>query len=137
MPIPPGDTFTPAAVAKILGVRSSTVAVAVRRLNLTGTGYGKARTYSRAVVEALVLNRSRGCGPETVNHFIRATKGFCRWLVKAKRFGSNPLDTLTPVNAAVDVRRAQRELTADELRRVFEITRASTRTFRRLAEVDR
>jgi len=80
---------------------------------------------------------ARGCGPETVNHFIRAAKGFCRWLAKAKRFGSNPLDTLTPVNAAVNVRRARRELTADELRRVFEITRASTRTFRRLAEVDR
>ena len=80
---------------------------------------------------------ARGCGPETVNHFIRAAKGFCRWLAKAKRFGSNPLDTLTPVNAAVDVRRARRELTADELRRVFDTARKSGRRFRGLTGAER
>ncbi len=137
VPIPPGDSFTPAAVAKILGVRGSTVAVAVRRLNLTGTGYGKARTYSRAVVEALVLNRGKGCGPATINHHIRAVKAFCRWMTRSKRFGSNPLETLTLVNESADVRHARRELTAAELGKLFEITRVSTRTFRGLTGVDR
>jgi integrase len=41
------------------------------------------------------------------------------------------------VNAAVDVRRTRRELTADELRRLFDAARASERRFRGLAGVDR
>jgi len=131
------DAFAPKDAAALLGVGGSTVAVAVRRLNLTGTGYGKARTYSRAVVEALVLNRGKGCGPATINHHIRAVKAFCRWMTRSKRFGSNPLETLTLVNESADVRHARRELTAAELGKLFEITRVSTRTFRRLSGVDR
>jgi len=41
------------------------------------------------------------------------------------------------VNEAADVRHARRELTAGELGILFEITRASTRTFRKLAGLDR
>ena len=55
-------------------------------------------------------------GPQTVNHYVRAVRGFFRWLVAAKRIGANPLDTLALVNARVDVRRSRRELTADQLR---------------------
>ena len=57
--------------------------------------------------------------------------------MKAKRIGSNPLESLSLVNAAVDVRRARRELTADELRRLFVAARASARTFRGLTGADR
>ena len=79
----------------------------------------------------------RAVGPETVNHYVRAVRGFFRWLVRAKRIGSNPLDSLSLVNAQADVRRARRELTADELRRLFAATRASDRAFRGLTGEDR
>ena len=135
--VPPGDSFTPAAVAKLLGVSGTAVAAAVRRSNLAATGNGRARTYPRATVEALALSRARGCGPATVNHHIRAARGFARWLHRSKRYGSNPLDTLTLVNEAADVRRVRRELVADELRRLFDTARTSTRDYRELAGTDR
>jgi integrase/recombinase XerC len=90
------------------------------------------RVYPRRTVEALIAIRARGVGPETVNHHVRALRGFARWLVKARRVGSNPIDTLELVNVKVDVRRARRELPTDELRRLFATTRASVRTFRGL-----
>ena len=135
--VPSEDSFTPAATAKLLGISGAAVRAAVTRWNLPATGIGKARTFPRATVEALVLNRAKGCGPETANHYVRAVRGFFRWLVKAKRFGSNPLDSLSLVNSAVDVRHARRELTADELRRLFVASRTSHRSFRGLAGPDR
>ena len=81
--------------------------------------------------------RAKGCGPETINHYVRAVRGFFRWLVRAKRIGSNPLDSLGLVNAAADVRRARRELNADELRRLFEAASANARTYRGLTGEDR
>ena len=135
--IPAGGSFAPGDVARLLGVSGAAVRAAVKRLNLTATGNGKARTFPRSTVEALVTNKAKGCAPETVNHYIRAVRGFFRWLVKAKRIGSNPLDSLSLVNAAVDVRRARRELTAVELGRLFVAARDSARTYRGLAGADR
>ena len=135
--LPAADAFTPAEAASLLGISGAAVRAAVKRLNLPATGNGKARTLPRSTVETLVLNKAKGRGPETVNHYTRAVRGFFRWLVKAKRIGSNPLETLALVDAAVDVRRARRELTADELHRLFNAARASTRTFRGLTGTDR
>ena len=135
--LPAGDLFAPGDVAKMLGVSGAAVRAAVKRLNLPATGNGKARTFPRSTVEALVTNRARGCAPETVNHYVRAVRGFFRWLVKAKRIGANPLESLSLVNATVDVRHARRELTANELGRLFVAARDSTRTFRGLAGQDR
>ncbi len=135
--LPAGDSFTPAETAQLLGISGAAVRAAVKRLELDATGNGKARTFPRATVEALVLQRTKGCGPETANHYVRAVRGFFRWLVKAKRIGSNPLESLTLVNAAVDVRRARRELVADELRKLFVAARDSGRVYRGLAGADR
>jgi hypothetical protein len=135
--IPAGDEFTPAKVAELLAVSGAAVRAMVKRLGLPATGNGKARTFPRATVEALVLKQAKGRGPETVNHYVRAVRGFFRWLVKAKRIGANPLESLTLVNAAVDVRRTRRELTADELRRLFVAARGSNKTFRGLSGTDR
>lgn len=128
--LPPEGHFTPARTAELLGITGAAVRAAMKRLNLPATGHGKARVYPRSTVEALVLNRAKGRGPETGNHYTRAVRGFFRWLVKAKRIGSNPLESLTLVNAAADVRRARRELTTDELGRLFVAARASARTYR-------
>jgi integrase len=135
--LPAGEAFTPGDVAKLLGISGTAVRAAVKRLNLPATGNGKARTLPRSAVETLALNKAKGCAPETINHYIRAVRGFFRWLVKAKRLGSNPLESLSLVNAAVDVRRARRELTADELRRLFAAANASERSYRGLTGSDR
>lgn len=135
--IPEGDSFTPGEVAELLGISGTAVRAAVKRLELCVTGNGKARRLPHATVEALVINRAKGCGPETVNHYIRAVRGFFGWLVKAKRMGANPLGSLELVSATADVRRARRELSADELRRLFEAARTSARAFRGLTGTDR
>ena len=86
---------------------------------------------------AIAERTSKGAGPSTTNHYVRAIRGFTRWLVRAKRNGFDPFDSLTLVNAAVDVRRARRELTADELRALLASTRNSGTTFRGLTGEDR
>ncbi len=131
------DAFRPSEAAAVLGITRSALTRSLRLHRLTATGNGKARRLPRATVEALAATAARGVGPATSNHYVRAVRGFFRWLVRNKRIGSNPLDTLTLVNAAVDVRRTRRELTADELRRLFVAARESGRTFRGLTGADR
>ena len=131
------ETFTPAEAAAALGITGAALRAAVKRHRLSAHGNGKARVVPRATVEALATRSAIGMSPATVNHHIRAIRGFTRWLVKTRRMGSNPLETLTLVNAQEDVRRARRELTAEELGRLFLSTRRSTRTFRGLSGEDR
>ncbi len=131
------EGFTPGDVAKLLGVTVQAVAKNLERRGLTGTGNGKARRIPRAAVETLALAAVRGVGPQQCNHYVRAAKGFTRWMTRTRRVGANPLETLTLLGTAADVRHGRRELSADELRRLFSATRASTRTFRGLAGPDR
>jgi integrase len=135
--IPPGDAFASSDVAKLLGLSVDAVRRFVARHRLPTVGNGPARRLPRATVQAIAERVAQGNGPATVNRYITAVRGFFRWLVKAKRIGSDPLDSLSLVNTAVDVRRARRELTVDELRALLAGTRASERTFRELAGEDR
>src|SRR5207302_2814738 len=80
---------------------------------------------------------ARGAGAETVNHHARALRAFGRWLARLKRWPSNPFDTLPLLNVATDRRHDRRELAADEMRRLLEVTRASARAFRGLTGLDR
>ncbi len=131
------DEFRPVEVAAILGITKSALARAIRRHRLSAIGKGKARRIPRATVAALATNAARGVGPATLNHYVRAVRGFFRWLVRAKRIGSNPLESLPLVNAAVEVRRTRRELTANELHRLSNATRMSSRSYRGLSGEDR
>lgn len=70
-------------------------------------------------------------------YYLSHLKSFCRWLVKDRRMPDNPLAHLEAGNVEMDRRHDRRELTADELRRLLEVTRASKRTFRGLAGRDR
>ena len=136
--LPEGETaFAPARAAALLGVSPAAVRAGVKRHGLAATGNGKARTLPRATVETLALRAARGTGPQTVNHYLRAVRGFFRWLLKARRIGSNPRDTLTLLNAQSDVRRGRRELTAAELHRLFTAARTSSKRFRGLSGDDR
>lgn len=86
--VPPGvDAFTPAQAAALLGVSGAAVRAAVKRHGLSADGHGKARRYPRATVAALADRMGRGCGPETVNHYVRAVRSFFRWMVRAKWAG--------------------------------------------------
>lgn len=109
----------------------------MKRHGLAATGNEKARRFPRASLEALADRMGRGRGPQTVNHYVRAVRGFLRWMVRAKRIGANPLDTLPLLNTQTDIRRGRRELTADELRAILAATRASGRGFRGLTGEDR
>ncbi len=135
--LPPGGTFSSSEAARLLGTTVDAVRRFVARHRLPTVGTGRNRRLTRAAVEFLVEHRSKGASPRTVNGYIVALQGFVRWLVKSKRIGSNPLETLSLVNTAADVRRRRRELTVDELRRLFNAARASTRTYRGLTGEDR
>lgn len=65
----------------LLGVSGAAVRAFVKRHALAATGQDKSRRYPRATLEALLSLRGRGTGPETLNHYVRAVRGFMRWLV--------------------------------------------------------
>jgi site-specific recombinase XerC len=113
------------------------VGTAVRRHRLAASGAGKARRFPRATVEALLERLCRGASVETTNQYLSHLKAFCRWMVKDRRAGDNPLAHLAAGNVEVDRRHDRRELEAGELRRLLEVTRDSGRTFRGLAGADR
>ena len=136
--LPPGvETFTPSQAARLLGISGAALRATIKRWNLPATGNGKARRLPRSTVEAVAENQAKGASPATINHYVRALRGFFRWLVRSKRIASNPVETLTLVPTTTDVRRRRRELSEDELRRLLAATRRSTRTFRGLTGEDR
>jgi integrase/recombinase XerC len=135
--LPDDENFRPSTAAKLLGISLTALGNAIRRHRLAATGNGKARRLPRQTVLALADRAARGAGAATVNHYVIAVRGFFRWLVKAKRMGSNPLESLSLAKATVDVRRTRRELTADELRQLFQAARTSDRVFRGLTGTDR
>jgi integrase len=135
--LPPGDAFQPCVVAALLGVTVDTVARQARSLGLSATGGGKARRYSRPTVEALLATRGKGMAPATTNHYVTALRSFGRWLVRSRRVTVNPFETLTAVSTATDVRRRRRALSDDELHRLLDATRTSTRTIDGLTGPDR
>jgi integrase/recombinase XerC len=112
---------------------------ALRCHGLRGVGKGKARRYPRATVEALQERLCRGIGAATSSHYLVAARAFTRWLAETDppRTDRDRLASLKRLNADVDVRRGRRELEAEELRRLLEVTRDSGRSFRGLAGPDR
>jgi len=125
-------TFTPKQAAAVLNISGAGLRAAVKRHGLEATGQGKARKLPRTAIETLAERMAQGCSPQTVNHYVRSVRGFFRWMVRAKRIVSNPLDALELVNADADIRRARRDLTADELRLLFDLTKHSNHVFRGL-----
>src|SRR5437763_1340491 len=108
-----------------------------RAHGLAAAGNGKARRFPRETAEALRDRLSRGTSVQTANFYLQAVKQFCRWLVKDRRMGENPLAHLQGGNVKTDRRHDRRELTEEELRSLLSATRASGRTFRGLSGTDR
>jgi integrase len=134
---PGKEWFTRNEVAGLLSIKPFSVPPLVRRHRLAARGNGKARRYPRATVEALQDLQAPGASTATTNQYLTHLKAFCRWLVKDRRTGDNPVAHLEPGNEAVDRRHDRRELEAEELRRVLTAARDSGRTFRGLDGRDR
>ncbi len=131
------EWFTVREAAELLGMKSASVAAAVRRNRLAAAGQGKARRFPRATVEALQDRFTRGTSVQTTNDYLSALKSFGRWLVKDRRMGENPFAHLEGGNARVDRRHDRRELEVEELRRVLAAARRSDRVSFGLSGWDR
>lgn len=130
--VPEQKHFTPSAAATLLGVTMHRVAEVVKRHGLPAVGQGRARRLPRETVQEVGRLMAKGIGPTTQNHYVVALRGFFAWMTTEQRIGFNPFTTLEKVNQDVDVRHARREITSDELGRLFAATAASARTFRGL-----
>jgi hypothetical protein len=134
---PTKTMYTPKEAAAVLGIKSASVGVAVRRYRLQAVGQSRKRRFPRATVEALQARLCQGVSVETSNQYLGHAKAFCRWLVKNHRMADNPLAHLGEGNVQTDRRHDRRELTAEELRRLLAVTRSSERAFRGLDGRDR
>jgi integrase len=134
---PAKEWYTKGELAAAVGVRPHCLPGLVKRWDLTATGNGKARRYPRATALALRQWQARPIGLGTLNHYVAAAKGFTAWLVSDNRHGTDVLAKLSGFNAAADVRRGRRALTAEELQRVLQAARTSGQVFRGLAGQER
>jgi integrase len=137
-PLAPGkETYTLAEACAVLQMRPRTLKSFVLSNRLESAGRGKRRTFPRATVEAVQDRFARGVSVETSNAYLKHAKAFCNWMVKRRRMPENPLAHLARGNALVDRRHDRRELEAEELRRLLDVTRASGRSYRGLTGADR
>jgi excisionase family DNA binding protein len=134
---PHRNSFTKAEAAEALAVGAAAFQAMIRRHRLQATGNGRARRFPRATVEFLRERASRGRSVQTVNYYLRELKSFCRWLVKDRRMGDNPIAHLAGGNPQVDRRHDRRPLSAEELRTIIQAAQESARSFRGLLGPDR
>jgi integrase len=79
------------------------------------------------VQEFLGRLRARGKSVATCNHYLRAFKGFSRWLVREQRTSENRLAHVGFLNEELERRHDRRALQADELDRLIEAARVGPR----------
>jgi integrase len=72
------------------------------------------------------LQQSESLGHRTFNHYLQSIEGFCLWLVKKRRLGTNPVADLERLNAATDVRRRRRALSTVEFAALMGSAQTST-----------
>ena len=73
------------------------------------------------------LRRSKDLSAQTYNHYLKAAKTFCRWLVRDGRTPTDPLAHLSRLNVQMDRRHDRRPLSAEEFSRLIEAARAGKR----------
>ncbi|MCA8991374.1 MAG: tyrosine-type recombinase/integrase [Planctomycetaceae bacterium] len=72
----------------------------------------------------------KGISLETINHYIRAVKGFAKWLRRERLLKDDPFVGLKTFNSKVDKRRNRRAFTDDELKRLLSDTQVSSKRYR-------
>jgi len=81
------------------------------------------------VVAHLADRRRAGLSAESSNHYLRAAKGFSRWLWRNRRAPEHALAGLDALNTAVDRRHARRALGDDELACLLRSTESAPKRF--------
>ncbi len=76
-------------------------------------------------LDALAVLRDEGLGAETINHHVRAAKGFSRWLWRDGRAREHALAHLATSNPEADRRRQRRALTPEESGRLIQTAELS------------
>lgn len=94
-------------------------------------------TISSADAERLYESVRQGDSPQTANHYLTTTKGFCNWLVSVKRLSDNPLRHMKGWKVALDTRHARGTKSFEEIQCLLTSVQSSTRPFRGLAPADR
>jgi integrase len=122
-------------VAGLLGVRVDSINRMVRRGQLQPEGKGRGRRFPKGAVEAM-LDRRRGIGVVTSNHYLTAIKQFSKWLMKDRRAPYDVLACLSRQNANADLRHERRSLPAEAFG-VFVAAARKGKTFRGLTGPDR
>ncbi len=88
------------------------------------------------VSEYLAGRRKGDLSIESSNHYFRAMRNFCRWMVRDRRIAENPIAHLSTLKADKDRRHQRRDLTADEFSALIDATFAAD-TRRGLTSEDR
>lgn len=81
-----------------------------------GCGFHNAGDIDAEAVHAFVAAfcEEKKLGHRTFNHYIQAFGAFCNWLVETGRLSANPVASIQPLNAEVDVRHKRRALSSEE-----------------------
>ena len=89
----------------------------ISRLNriIADCGFNTVAEVNSHDVEAFLRQlRTDGKSKQTSNHYLKAIKQFCRWLVRTKRSDQNPVADIRRLNVQTDRRHDRRALTEDE-----------------------
>jgi integrase len=128
-------TWTTAEVAQVLGVKPHAIRPALERLGLAKTvmRVNGVNHWPRATVQALADYRARVAtmSVQTANYYLVHAKAFSAWLTQKPHqyVPTNPLADLSAnPKTDTDRRHARRELSVEELRRLLEVARTSSRT---------
>jgi site-specific recombinase XerD len=78
-------------------------------------------------LELLGQLRRDGLSAQTYNHYLKAAKTFCRWLVRDQRTATDPLVHVSRLNVQTDRRHDRRALSEDEFARLVEAARSGKR----------
>lgn len=89
---------------------------------LTSAGDIDAETVREFITAFCAKNK---LGHRTFNHYVQAFGAFCNWLVETGRLAANPVSSIQPLNAEVDVRHKRRALSAEEFAQLVRSARDS------------
>lgn len=70
-------------------------------------------------------------GARTFNHYVQAIESFGNWLLTSKRVPFNPIIGLPRLNAEADVRHERRALAPEEVAKLVESARTSTKSYQK------
>ncbi len=90
---------------------------------MTGCRFRYPGDISASRVQEYLAELKKSRSQQTVNHYLTAVKQFTRWMVRDHRIGEDRLVHLQGGNVKLDQRHPRRELTSDELAKLFEATR--------------